>query len=366
MAKQPKRAGIKKVIFENSLLGGGEGSYEGRTPIPLSRLSLESGSTSTWGQVEDAFFERGVEEEREAMALYAKLPESALKEPRRLPFQPKHLFWTGCAAIVVVASVIIVSRLTGGSARDTVAISEPAPVVAAPPSAAPVAAPALPAPQEIPAPAQAAAPAETVAPAAIPPAQAAPNPAQAVAPVEAVAPAVGEKRAMPENLAVETKPVAAPVAVEKNEAKVAPVAVERAEPVVAEKAVEKSAPAAVEEKPVAGDADVALCRIGLEKKQSRSINEACAAALSTDKSLASPLLKWTRGEFERGRTGIASTWASRIIAVDPDQADAYVIIGVAEQTAKRIPAARTAYKRYLELAPRGAFARDVRSALATM
>ena len=319
--------------------------YEGRTPNPLSRLSLDSGST--WGKVEDAFFERGVEEEREAMALYAKLPAGALKEPRRFPVQPKYLFWAGCAAILIVASVVIVPRLMGSPSRDTVAASEPAPVATTP--TAPVAAPAVAAVGENPAPVQVALPAEAVVP-------------------SVVAPDVTEKLAVAEKPVTETAPVvvavpvAAAKAVDNPEEKPAPVVA--AKPV--ENPVETPAPVVVEEKPVVGDTEVALCRLGLEKKQSRSINEVCVAALSADKSLASPLLKWTRGEFERGRTSVASAWASRIIAVDPEQADAYVIIGVAEQTAKRIPSARTAYKRYLELAPRGAFARDVRSALATM
>ena len=72
MAKQTKHAAVKKVILEGSLLGAGEPSYESGNALSASTRALEPGSI--WGNVEDAFFERGVEEEREAMALYAKLP----------------------------------------------------------------------------------------------------------------------------------------------------------------------------------------------------------------------------------------------------------------------------------------------------
>ena len=46
--------------------------------------------------------------------------------------------------------------------------------------------------------------------------------------------------------------------------------------------------------------------------------------------------------------------------------DAYLIIGAAEQEARHNAAAKTAYQRYLDLAPKGPYAQDVRSSLKSL
>jgi hypothetical protein len=57
------------------------------------------------------------------------------------------------------------------------------------------------------------------------------------------------------------------------------------------------------------------------------------------------------------------TWARRLLKADDHLADAYLIVGVAEQAASHASAAKTAYRRYLELAPKGRYAGEVRSSL---
>jgi hypothetical protein len=111
---------------------------------------------------------------------------------------------------------------------------------------------------------------------------------------------------------------------------------------------------------------VASCRKALEGKQAKAIAASCGEALKLDNSLTVPILTWAMAEFQRGRVPIAVTWAKRVLEVDDRLADAHLIVGVAEQNANHIPAAKAAYKRYLELAPKGPYARDVRSSLSAL
>ena len=71
-------------------------------------------------------------------------------------------------------------------------------------------------------------------------------------------------------------------------------------------------------------------------------------------------------EFDRGRAAQALSWARKAVAVDADLADAYVFIGSAEQQAGHVQAAKTAYLKYLALAPAGRFAQDLRAVVRTL
>jgi tetratricopeptide (TPR) repeat protein len=71
-------------------------------------------------------------------------------------------------------------------------------------------------------------------------------------------------------------------------------------------------------------------------------------------------------EFERGRSRPAFAWASKAIALDANQADAYVFLGGAEQALGHRAAAKTAYQRYLQLSPRGRYAADLRAILGSL
>ena len=71
-------------------------------------------------------------------------------------------------------------------------------------------------------------------------------------------------------------------------------------------------------------------------------------------------------EFDRGRASQATTWARKAVAIDPDASDAYVFIGSAEQNAGHSQLAKAAYQRYLQLAPRGRYAADLRAVLKSL
>jgi tetratricopeptide (TPR) repeat protein len=111
---------------------------------------------------------------------------------------------------------------------------------------------------------------------------------------------------------------------------------------------------------------VGACRDAMKKRNAKAVSAACESALEADATLARPLLAFAKGQFERGRSDVGAIWARKILQVDGSLADAYLIVGAAEQEARRTSAAKTAYQRYLELAPRGPYANDVRSTLKSL
>jgi hypothetical protein len=312
MPKQPLKKLKNTVILESTIHDGGKASGN------LNHLSLEP--ASVWGQVEDAFFERGIAEENAAIEEYATLPAKDRKEPKRYLIRPTYLLWAGCGLTFLLALTLMSSRFFHQSEDIVIASAE--------------------------------SPASTTL------ASVAANQEDPVLPSHAVLAFVADASVND----VATVDVAG--------AEAAPAEVPAAIAPIAELSATKTPVArvlAADPGEVAGDESGAdVCRRGLEKKQSKVINDACIAALYKDSSLMTPLMKWTRGEFERGRTTVAFAWANRIVEIDPNQADAHLIIGMTQQTAQRFAEARIAYKRYLELVPKGGFSQDVRSALTMM
>jgi Flp pilus assembly protein TadD len=68
-----------------------------------------------------------------------------------------------------------------------------------------------------------------------------------------------------------------------------------------------------------------------------------------------------RGDYER-----ALSVAQLASAANPENADAYLVIGAVQQEKSHNAEARTAYERYLKLAPKGQYAGEIRSILATL
>lgn len=66
-------------------------------------------------------------------------------------------------------------------------------------------------------------------------------------------------------------------------------------------------------------------------------------------------------ELNRGRLSRAGDLADKALALDPGSADAYVIAGGVHQDSGRNREAKAAYRKYLELAPRGRYADELRS-----
>jgi Tfp pilus assembly protein PilF len=103
------------------------------------------------------------------------------------------------------------------------------------------------------------------------------------------------------------------------------------------------------------------CTKAIKEKRNKEILALCGEAFAADPSAADIAVALARTEFDRGRSAQALAWSKKAIAVDPNAADAYVFIGGAEQNVGHHKAAKEAYRRYLQLAPGGRYAADLRA-----
>jgi tetratricopeptide (TPR) repeat protein len=78
------------------------------------------------------------------------------------------------------------------------------------------------------------------------------------------------------------------------------------------------------------------------------------------------LIKDARALLDRGAYGKALAAANKAAQARPDAADPYLVIGTVEQQNGRVAQATAAYKRYLALAPKGAYASEIRAILRTL
>jgi hypothetical protein len=105
-----------------------------------------------------------------------------------------------------------------------------------------------------------------------------------------------------------------------------------------------------------------VLRSGRFKERYREVDSKCRAAFQA--APAAPLaMEIAQAALENGRNADAASWARRAIGVDPRHANAFVLLGGAEQQMGHPAEARAAYARYLELAPNGEHAQDVRALL---
>lgn len=114
----------------------------------------------------------------------------------------------------------------------------------------------------------------------------------------------------------------------------------------------------------ASDDDIAACRAADDKGRIKDVLVVCRKVMEAQPDQPDALLALARAALERGRPGYCLDLATRAVAARPDLADAYALIGTVEQERGRIAVARTNYKKYLELAPRGRYAADLRAVLA--
>jgi tetratricopeptide (TPR) repeat protein len=78
------------------------------------------------------------------------------------------------------------------------------------------------------------------------------------------------------------------------------------------------------------------------------------------------LLLLARHQLDRGALAAAIASCQRAIAIDPKNAEAYLILGAAQQQRAHSRESRAAYQIYLRLAPGGRFASEVRAVLRAM
>ena len=112
---------------------------------------------------------------------------------------------------------------------------------------------------------------------------------------------------------------------------------------------------------------LAACNTAYDRHRWRSAAEACGTAFEAQSRDASLAMKVAQAQHARSHYAEAGVWARRALALDGVGADvdpeAFVIVAHAERRAQNPVAARTAYRRYLALAPRGWHASEARAAL---
>ena len=111
---------------------------------------------------------------------------------------------------------------------------------------------------------------------------------------------------------------------------------------------------------------LAECHTLFAKNRFREASTACGAAVQSNPRSADALTMMAHVELNRGHMGRAYDLAQKAIAIYPDQADAYVIIGGVHQDGGRNEQAKTAYQRYLHLAPHGRYAVELRSIVGSL
>jgi tetratricopeptide (TPR) repeat protein len=90
---------------------------------------------------------------------------------------------------------------------------------------------------------------------------------------------------------------------------------------------------------------------------------ACEPVLAADPNAADVMVMMAETELNRGKLKESRDWAEKALAVEASIPEPYVIIGQAEQQARHNKEAKAAYEKYLELAPTGKYAADVRAIL---
>ncbi len=106
-----------------------------------------------------------------------------------------------------------------------------------------------------------------------------------------------------------------------------------------------------------------LCRNSYAQGRLGDAVEVCTRALQEKPDAADIAVVVARAEMDLGRTDEAMVWAHKAIAIDPGVADAYVVVGSGEQQAGRTQEAREAYQKYLDLAPNGRYAEELRTVM---
>jgi len=95
----------------------------------------------------------------------------------------------------------------------------------------------------------------------------------------------------------------------------------------------------------------------------KAVMSACAPVVEADPKAADVMTILANAEFDRLRFKEARGWALKALEVDPTIPDAYAFVATAEQEGGNLKEARLAYEKYLELAPKGRLADDVRAIL---
>jgi len=108
------------------------------------------------------------------------------------------------------------------------------------------------------------------------------------------------------------------------------------------------------------------CNQAYESRRWPAATESCASAADLRPRDATLAMKVAQAFHARGRYADAGNWARRALELDDVDPEALVIVAHAERRAGHAAAAKSAYRRYLVLAPRGWHAAEARAAVRPM
>jgi hypothetical protein len=329
---------------------------------PDQPSSTAGDHASHFSAVEALFFKEGEEKAADPVEVDnfddlggAAVARHRVAKPRRLTTAAISV---ACAGVLAGAILWRVETRKGGGVHVAAPVAVAA-VQAVPPAPAP-AATAAPAPQVAPA-------AEpTEAPLVVPDvAGSQPAPAPTVAAIAQPVPSAPEPAAPVPPAAAPTAAAPVPPAPQT-----VPAAAAAEPPASLPSAPEPAAPAVAALPPTAGASDSddlrAACKRAVQQHRGKDVLTTCGQAFKATPRSADIAVILAKTEFDRGRASQAVTWARKAVAIDPDASDAYVFIGNAEQNAGHSQAARVAYQHYLQLAPGGRYAADLRAVLKSL
>jgi CheY-like chemotaxis protein len=128
--------------------------------------------------------------------------------------------------------------------------------------------------------------------------------------------------------------------------------------------------AAVTVKPATDDKEYAALlaegRALYKKGQAKKAMVPLEKAVSINASGDEALVVLANCHLDRGNMEKAVAAAQLAVAANPENAEAYLVVGAVQQQKGHNPEARTAYEKYLKLAPKGEFAGEIRSILASL
>ena len=111
---------------------------------------------------------------------------------------------------------------------------------------------------------------------------------------------------------------------------------------------------------------LSACRSAFAKNRMRDAAKICQAAVDANPKSAEALTLMAHTELNRGRMSSANELATRAAAIDPNNAEAHLIMGGVLQDSGRNSEAKAAYRRYLQLAPQGRYASELRSIVSSI
>ena len=114
------------------------------------------------------------------------------------------------------------------------------------------------------------------------------------------------------------------------------------------------------------EARVGLARALLARKAYAEAATVLTPALTDDPTAPEPRYWLARAHADQGQPDLARPHADKAVELDDHYADAWLLVGDLNKSAKSKDKARLAYKKYLELSPDGAQAKAAKKLLATL